>query len=46
MRLILARILWNFDLELADSSKDWLQKQRVYALWDKGSLDVYLTPVR
>lgn len=46
MRLILARILWNFDLELSGASRGWLDEQKVYTLWDKGVLDVYLTPVR
>lgn len=45
MRLILARILWAFDLRLADDSRDWLRDQKVYTLWDKPALNVYLTPV-
>lgn len=45
MRLILARILFEFDLSLAEESKDWLQAQKCYALWDKPSLCVYLKPV-
>jgi cytochrome P450 len=45
MRLILARILWNFDLRIAEESVDWLRKQRIYNFWQKGKLNVYLTPV-
>jgi cytochrome P450 len=45
MRLILARVLWNFDLRIAEDSLDWMSKQRFYNLWDKGELHVYLTPV-
>ncbi|KAI1494340.1 cytochrome P450 [Biscogniauxia mediterranea] len=45
MRLILARVLFNFDLRLADDSKDWLKDQKVYGVWDKPDLHVYLTPV-
>ncbi|KAK1760281.1 cytochrome P450 [Echria macrotheca] len=45
MRLILARILYNFDLELADKTVDWLD-QRAQVLWRKKPLPVYLTPVR
>ncbi|KFA80067.1 hypothetical protein S40288_08218 [Stachybotrys chartarum IBT 40288] len=45
MRLILARILFDFDLSLAEESKDWLQAQKCYALWDKPSLHIYLKPV-
>lgn len=44
MRLILARLLWNFDMTLADDSKDWIDKQKIYLLWEKGPLNVHLTP--
>lgn len=44
MRLILARVIWNFDLKLADDSKDWISRQKVFLLWQKGPLNVYLTP--
>lgn len=44
MRLILTRILFNFDLELADD-KDWLKEQKAHILWTKPPLNVYLTPV-
>lgn len=43
MRLILARILWNFDPKLDESSRDWLDQEE-YTLWDKKPLNVYLTP--
>ncbi|KAL4970623.1 cytochrome P450 [Aspergillus stella-maris] len=42
MRVILARVLWNFDLELLPVSDGW-EKQKVYTLWDKGPLMVRLT---
>lgn len=45
MRLILAKIIWNFDLAIEDDSRDWLKDQPVYALWDKPALNVRLTPV-
>lgn len=41
MRSIMARILWNFDLELCDDSKDWA-RQKVFILWDKPALNVKL----
>jgi len=44
MRLILARVIWNFDLKLADESQDW-SDQSVYTFWEKKPLDVVLTPV-
>lgn len=37
MRLILARVLWNFDMTLDEESKCW-NNQRTYILWDKPSL--------
>ncbi|OIW22978.1 putative cytochrome P450 monooxygenase [Coniochaeta ligniaria NRRL 30616] len=43
MRLILAKVVYNFDMELADKDVDWLQ-QKVYTLWSKPPLNVYLTP--
>ncbi|KAL0933427.1 cytochrome p450 [Colletotrichum truncatum] len=45
MRLILARLVWNFDLELAEESRGWVERQKVFILWDKGPLKVRLTPV-
>ncbi|KAK4234237.1 cytochrome P450 [Achaetomium macrosporum] len=45
MRLSLARVLWNFDLRIAEESLDWMRKQRIYNFWEKGKLNVYLTPV-
>ncbi|KAL2874085.1 hypothetical protein SGCOL_010766 [Colletotrichum sp. CLE4] len=45
MRLILARILFSFDLKLADEGRDWIKSQKVYIVWQKPSLNVYLKPV-
>ncbi|KAK1731959.1 hypothetical protein CaCOL14_009127 [Colletotrichum acutatum] len=45
MRIMLARMLWNFDLVLADESKAWMETQKIYTLWEKGPLNVYLKPV-
>ncbi|KAK9413548.1 putative Cytochrome P450 [Seiridium unicorne] len=45
MRLILAKIIYNFDMKLADESRGWLETQKLYVIWDKPPLDVYLTPV-
>lgn len=41
MRSILARMLWNFDMELCEASKEW-NKQRIYLLWEKPALMVKL----
>ncbi len=45
MRLILAHILFNFDMELAEPSNDWMD-QKIFTLWYKKPLMVYLKPVR
>ncbi|KEY64042.1 Tri11 [Stachybotrys chartarum IBT 7711] len=37
MRLILARLLWNFDLALCPESKDW-KEQKTHYLWEKHPL--------
>ncbi|KAI1418230.1 putative cytochrome P450 [Hypoxylon sp. FL1857] len=46
MRLILARIIYDFDLKLAEESDKWIERQRSFALWDRIPLYVYLTPVK
>ncbi|KAH8655306.1 cytochrome P450 [Xylariales sp. PMI_506] len=43
MRLILARLCWNFELRLSDLSRDWLD-QKAYGVWQKPPLYVHLTP--
>lgn len=40
MRLILAKVLWNFDLKLTEESQDWAESQRTFALWEKPPLMV------
>ncbi|KAF7505015.1 isotrichodermin C-15 hydroxylase [Endocarpon pusillum] len=37
MRIIFARLLWNFDLELCQESERW-NHQRTYFLWEKPAL--------
>lgn len=43
MRLILARVLWNFDMELMPESSKWAE-QKIYSLWEKGAINVKLSP--
>ncbi|WDK16631.1 cytochrome P450 [Colletotrichum graminicola] len=43
MRVILARVIWNFDMEIAEDSRNWTE-QELFGLWKKGPLNVYLTP--
>ncbi|KAI0181453.1 putative cytochrome P450 [Hypoxylon sp. FL1284] len=46
MRLILARIVYDFDMKLSDESQKWIERQKSFALWDRIPLYVYLTPVK
>ncbi|KAI1376114.1 putative cytochrome P450 [Hypoxylon crocopeplum] len=46
MRLILARIVYDFDMKLSDESQRWIERQRAFALWDRIPLYTYLTPVK
>jgi len=45
IRLILANVLWHFDLSLCKESDNWAD-QLVFTLWQKGPLMVKLTPVK
>jgi hypothetical protein len=41
MRLILVRVLWNFDLELGpDMDENWRDSQKIFVLWIKGAMNV------
>ena len=43
-RLILANIIYSFDMRLAKDSEGWMN-QKHNILWNKPPLNVYLTPV-
>ena len=47
LRLILARLLWNFDLKIPNGATslgyEW-QDQRVFLFWEKRALNVQLVP--
>ena len=45
MRIVLARLIYNFDLRLAEDSQRWIERQRSYALWARIPLNCYLTRV-
>ncbi|KAG9251084.1 cytochrome P450 ClCP1 [Emericellopsis atlantica] len=45
MRAIMARIIYNFDMELSPDCQDWMSRQRVFDVWEKDELKVHLTPV-
>ena len=42
MRLILALIIFNFDMEIDDGSREWIN-QRNFLMWEKGPLKIHLT---
>ncbi|KAK4544572.1 hypothetical protein LTR36_004144 [Oleoguttula mirabilis] len=46
MRLLLAKIIWHFDFELADAEEDWYSGLKAFMVWERGSLKVRLTPVK
>jgi len=45
MRLILSKILWNFDLELCGECEQW-NDQKIMIMWDKSPLYCRLKPVK
>lgn len=44
MRMILARLVWNFDIRIAEDTLGWPERSEVYILWQKGAVNVHLTP--
>lgn len=42
MRLILSKLLFNFDIHLTPESENWGQ-QKMFIVWDKPALMVRLT---
>lgn len=44
MRLIMARIIYNFDIELQEDSKGWATEQKHYWIWEKPELHVKVYP--
>lgn len=56
MRLIMAKVLWNFDMALdeeahaadlargGDGVGEWQERQRVFLIWEKRPLMVRLKP--
>ena len=46
MRLVLARLLWRFDLELISDEKGWVEQQKIFGFWVKAPLMCRLTPVQ
>jgi hypothetical protein len=51
MRLVLTRMLWNFDIKQVDDMHERdptndFQNMRAYSTWQKPGLNVYLIPVK
>ncbi|KXH50180.1 cytochrome P450 [Colletotrichum simmondsii] len=44
MRIILARIIWNFEMRISGESRGWDERQKAWVVWEKPALKVYLTP--
>ncbi|PLN81744.1 isotrichodermin C-15 hydroxylase [Aspergillus taichungensis] len=44
MRMVVSRLLWNFNIELVGGQMDWADRQRVYVVYEKGELMVLLKP--
>ena len=45
MRLILAKMIWSFDLELDPKSADWMERCKVMTLWLKPELLIRMKEV-
>lgn len=44
MRLIVARIIFNFDLTLDPECRDWIDGQKAYVIWHKPPLNIHFKP--
>jgi averantin hydroxylase len=45
VKIVLARVLWNFDMELCEESRGWMERQKYWAIADRPELMVRLKPV-
>ena len=46
MRLLLAIMLWHFDMELAHSQDNWFAKLQGFTIWNRNGLDIRLKSVK
>jgi hypothetical protein len=46
MRLFLAKVFFNFDLELVETETDWMKDQKLFTPWEKPLLMVELHAVQ
>ena len=45
-KLVTAKLIWNFDMELDGPHDDWVEGARFYILWELQPLMVKFTPVK
>ena len=45
LRLIIAKLFWNFDLARVGAAEDW-ETQKSWLVWEKRAMNVHLMPVR
>ncbi|KAL3417868.1 Isotrichodermin C-15 hydroxylase 4 [Phlyctema vagabunda] len=43
LRIIISRVIWNFDMKLPSESSGWLDRQKMYTTWKKDELKVELS---
>lgn len=43
LRIIVAKMLWVYDMELLNKEEDWIGNNTVYAIWNKPELRVRYT---
>jgi hypothetical protein len=44
MRTILAHLLWHYNLEeVMPDSMNWIEKQKIYMLWEKPDLNIRIS---
>lgn len=44
LRVVLTRLVYNFNLELAPESAEWIARQKIFLNWEKPALMVRLSP--
>ncbi|KAM3067383.1 hypothetical protein ACMFMG_005260 [Clarireedia jacksonii] len=44
IRMVLARLVWNFDIEISHEDRDWVVDQKAYTVWEKPELHIWLKP--
>lgn len=45
LRVIMAKLLWTFDMKLTDDSLDWVKSNKNYVFWEKPALPIQFSPV-